>query len=225
MHTFNHITKIPLVIPGPHISHMCHRLTQLQEGLESARGAEISLDERERLPHLLGLLGWRTDWQSDGSLKLVEYTGESLDLENNPVLESAAGSVRAGCFIEGYGEGNVQWQIRYYTSSKQQVCGSIAFPRAARMGEAFSLDAHPARGQRCRPAANLSTLSPRALAFTQEQLLVAERGDKTVGFLAYHGEEGRTGVITHIATVVNGRRYGYPQALVTHLQHQFQELP
>jgi hypothetical protein len=33
--------------------------------------------------------------------------------------------------------------------------------------------------------------------------------------------EGRTRLY---ANVVNGRRYGYPQALVTHLQHQFQEL-
>src|SRR5438067_1422584 len=129
MHTSHHITKISLVLPREHISQMGARLVQLLERLQGSPGDSESSREHERLPSLLRIFGWRTEWQTDGSLKLVEYTGEGLDLEHDPVLESAVGCVRAGCFIEGYCEGNTQWQIRYYTSSKQRVCGSVVFPR------------------------------------------------------------------------------------------------
>jgi ribosomal protein S18 acetylase RimI-like enzyme len=223
MHPFHHITKISLVIPGQHISHMCHRLTQLQAGLESARGGESSLDERDRLAHLLGLRRWRTEWLTDGSLKLVEYTGTGFDPEHDSVLESAVGCVHAGCFIEGYGEENVQWQIRYAASSKQLVYGRVAFPRESEWERHFRSMLILREG---RPSdlPQLAALSPIAPSIMQEQLLVAERGDRIVGFLTYYGEEERTGVITHIVTIVNGRRYGYPQALVIHLQQRYQAL-
>ena len=223
MHTPNHVTQTSLVLPGEHISLMGARLVQLLEQAQSSPGEIKGFGERERLPSLLHLLGWRTEWQSDGSLKLVEYTGEGLDLEHDPVLESAVGCVRAGCFIAGYGEGNAQWQIRYSASSKQQVCGSVIFPRDREWERHFRSMLILREGAPS-DLPQLATLSPRAAAIAKEQLLVAERGDRIVAFLAYHTEQDGTGVITHIATIVNGRRYGYPQALVTHLQRRYQAL-
>ena len=223
MHTSHHITKISLVLPSEHISQMGTRLVQLLEQLQGSPGDSESSREHERLPSLLRVFGWRTEWQTDGSLKLVEYTGEGLDLEHDPVLESAVGCVRAGCFIEGYCEGNTQWQIRYYTSSKQRVCGSVVFPREPEWQRHFRSMLILREGEPS-DLPQLATLSPRAAAIAQEQLLVAERGARIVGFLTYHTEQEQTCVITHIATIVNGRRYGYPQALVTHLQRRDQAL-
>lgn len=223
MQTSHHITRISLVIPSVLASQMHTHLVRAIEQMENPPAVSEGLAGYEQLPSLLLLCGWRTEWLLDGSLKLVDYTREAFDPEHDPVLESAVGCVRAGCFIEGYSEDNIQWQIRYLASNKQLVFGQVTFPRDPEWEQHFRSMLILREG---KPSdlPQLAALSPRGTAITQEQILVAERGDRIVGFLTYHSEQERTGIITNIATVVNGRRYGYPQALVTSLQQRYQVL-
>ena len=81
--------------------------------------------------HLLAHLqqqGWDAELGQDGAIYVTASQHSVLDIEQNPLLQQAAGCVSAGSVVQGYGEANEQWQLRYADNACTLVKGGVVFP-------------------------------------------------------------------------------------------------
>jgi hypothetical protein len=210
-----------MIIPTEQISTMLELLAQ--ERPKEEQDAEI-LDRRntqEALIKLLGMLNWNAIDLPDGRMKVLQYTGETLDLEHDAVLKCAIGIVLPGSLIEGYSEGNQHWQLRYHLFHTTFVHGTTVFPRDPdweNLTRTFTLVRNASPGDQPQ----LEGFIRRPLDWTEGHILVAEHANGIRAFLHYHFHQQieQTAIVTRIITHPLGRRYGYPQSLVKALQQR-----
>ena len=184
--------------------------------------------ECEAPTHLLAHLqhqGWDAELGQDGAIYVTASQHSALDIEQNPLLQHAAGCASAGSVVQGYGEANEQWQLRYADNACTLVKGGVVFP-------ALSTWEQQTRAllwvRELRPAdhAQIAALHTRPLDPRAGTVLVALKGGVIQAYMQYQAEPvaAQTAIITRVATQVHGRHYGYPQAIVKHLQRHYQML-
>lgn len=222
MNTFNRVTTVQIIIPTEQIATLLERLTQELPREEQNNEILDCRNTREALIKLLGLLNWNAIDLPDGRTKILQYMGETLDLEHDALLKSARGMVPPGSFIEGYSEENQQWQLRYHLSHTTLVHGTLVFPRDpvwesltrtfTRVRDAYPVD-----------LPQLEVFIHRPLDWTEGHILVVEHAHGIRAFLQYHfhPQVEQTAIVTRIATHPLGRKDGYPQILVKELQQRY----
>ena len=214
------VTHVWIIIPPEKQPSLLSRLKSRLADADTT--SQIGARPATALSILLQQWQWQVTW-SDEYLFLTGYQRNHLDIEHDPVLESAVGCALPGSFLQGYSDNNVQWQVRYSESGRRLVLGEAIFPR------------DPAWDQQSRSLllireatpddlGALSALSP-AVRLERGSILLAEHAGKVQAFLQYHPSgEVETAVLTHLATRVNGRHNGYPQRLVQTLQSRYRGL-
>lgn len=218
-HVHYTVTTANILIPPESFSPLVNKLSvQRESGADEQALQQVIhtfLAQRSWVVHLL----------PDGRLHVQGREHPLITLVGDSVLSCLVGCAVAGSFVQGYGPQNLQWQLRYYASHSQLVFGEVTFPyergwdtlvRSLLLLREATNDDLPA----------LQSLTAQPVDLDAGTVLVAEVGRKLVAFVQYHSQPGDPAVqvITRVAMQPNGRRNGYPQALIAGLQRRFPHL-